>query len=851
MASFSRADLDRVSGPDSMAFPNSPRVESSQSGPQNTSANVAGGDQPPRKKKQHRAGKKHKRNRRQSFAAPPSETMDAEGMEHERPSLLDVANPRESVHHASLYRIRAGNRSNTSLESEALLDHRPHQELLSRRRQSIHRSQPLPARHRGSQALGSTSSFMGTGRSKPARGSEDHASEDEETDANDRTPLLGVPASASSGRTPSKPKLSRNNSLGYGSHGTFPKPRRLSKTSTVSSKRSRKIGSRGRSQVAVESVDSDYDVNNPPSVPGSPSGMGSLDDVMIAQLSASHASQDRGRDAIITIDDDDDADGRWNKSPSPLRRRGTITEDAQRDVCYPADAAMSEIAEEDDVFSEKHSTRAASRRLRRRNRHESFPKLWHLDEWAAMEKELNYQRAKKISEPMLIEGRLRPGQRKWRNVEEESPFRWTYFNEVFDESIHAPTISALLEDGNTFKDLFLPDPFETSDSEDEEGEDDGHGMFKKPATSHQPQNGRLSPDQHAHAHSAHQSMDAVASGSKRSPSASGVDTGGSTPAVRSGSGTPRPHGERHVHADNNKKDDGRPDRPVWWLDVLSPTEEEVRLLSRAFGIHQLTVEDIDMSEEREKVELFQTYYFVNYRSFEQDINSDNYLKPVNIYACVFRDFVITFHHTMTPHMNNVRRRIRHLQDYMRPNPDWIGYAIIDDITDAYAPLVFQIEQEVDTIDEEILYLHQHSVNDALSPDAQHIMKKKQKNSSSFNVASIAKNKVKGLFGYRNTSSSEKGEATPTTQADMGAQKADGEKTAGESGGDMLRRVGECRKRVMSLYRLLGNKADVIKGFAKRCNEHWQVAPKSEIGLYLGDIQDHIVTMTGNLSHYEK
>jgi len=69
-------------------------------------------------------------------------------------------------------------------------------------------------------------------------------------------------------------------------------------------------------------------------------------------------------------------------------------------------------------------------------------------------------------------------------------------------------------------------------------------------------------------------------------------------------------------------------------------------------------------------------------------------------------------------------------------------------------------------------------------------------------------------------------------------------------GEMLRRVGECRKKVMGLYRLLSNKADVVKGFAKRCNEQWEVAPKSEIGLYLGDIQDHIMTMTGNLTHYE-
>ena len=67
---------------------------------------------------------------------------------------------------------------------------------------------------------------------------------------------------------------------------------------------------------------------------------------------------------------------------------------------------------------------------------------------------------------------------------------------------------------------------------------------------------------------------------------------------------------------------------------------------------------------------------------------------------------------------------------------------------------------------------------------------------------------------------------------------------------MLRRLVVSRKKVMGLYRLLGNKADVIKGFAKRCNEQWEIAPRSEIGLYLGDIQDHILTMTGNLSHYE-
>jgi magnesium transporter len=67
----------------------------------------------------------------------------------------------------------------------------------------------------------------------------------------------------------------------------------------------------------------------------------------------------------------------------------------------------------------------------------------------------------------------------------------------------------------------------------------------------------------------------------------------------------------------------------------------------------------------------------------------------------------------------------------------------------------------------------------------------------------------------------------------------------------LPRIGNLRKKVMSLMRLLGGKADVIRGFSKRCNEQYSVTPRGDIGLYLGDIQDHVVTMMSNLAHFEK
>lgn len=222
-----------------------------------------------------------------------------------------------------------------------------------------------------------------------------------------------------------------------------------------------------------------------------------------------------------------------------------------------------------------------------------------------------------------------------------------------------------------------------------------------------------------------------------------------------------------------------PETCTWWLDVLCPTDQEMKTLSRVFGIHPLTTEDILMEETREKIELFRNYYLVCFRSFDQDPYSPTYLEPLNMYVIVFREGTLSFHFRATPHPQNVRRRIKQLKDYINVTSDWISYALIDDITDAFGPLIQSIEYEVDSIDELVLIL----------------------------------------------------------------------KEAEQS--DMLRRIGTCRKKVMGLLRLMGNKADVVKGLAKRCNENWSVAPKSDIGLYLSDIQDHLITMTQNLNHYEK
>lgn len=75
-------------------------------------------------------------------------------------------------------------------------------------------------------------------------------------------------------------------------------------------------------------------------------------------------------------------------------------------------------------------------------------------------------------------------------------------------------------------------------------------------------------------------------------------------------------------------------------------------------------------------------------------------------------------------------------------------------------------------------------------------------------------------------------------------------TRPEDNSAFLRKLGMTRKNATSLARLLGGKADVLRAFTKRCTEDYNVTPAGEIALYLGDIQDHAITMSTNLAHVD-
>lgn len=500
----------------------------------------------------------------------------------------------------------------------------------------------------------------------------------------------------------------------------------------------------------------------------------------------------------------------------------------------------------------------------------------------------------------------------------DTPFRFTYFRDDMEGTIHSPTLSGLVSRdhtkisqteahlANSLNLLFSPSHYSKE-----------LNLLDHPSELDRP----VEPVQSS-------SIPSATSGRNSTPKFVTPLTG----AQANATGSPAPQNTNHHH------------KHPFWLDVQNPLEEEMKVLSKTFGLHPLTTEDIFLGEAREKVELFRQYYFICFTSFdivyerrkqrakeyekkhsklrEYSWSDDSHKKsildrlsgmfslkggsnynstrsrtltsislhknvrsgelcPLNMYMVIFKHGVLTFHFSPTPHPINVRRRARMLRDHLTVSSDWISYALIDDITDSFAPMIDSIESEVYNIEDEIMKMHSGDSDDSDDDDenendsmprqflyqksqATDVFYRRERSKSTVEAGIPHPFLKRGQRGSEGDFRSLKSMQSTKTSTRLSSTSTLSKIVAWKRKGDMLRRIGECRKRVMSVMRLLGSKADVIRGFSKRFNEteslanlnelqvpNARLALRHEILMYFGDIQDHVVTMVQSLNHYEK
>ena len=137
-----------------------------------------------------------------------------------------------------------------------------------------------------------------------------------------------------------------------------------------------------------------------------------------------------------------------------------------------------------------------------------------------------------------------------------------------------------------------------------------------------------------------------------------------------------------------------------WVGLLDPGPGELNEAARTFGIHPLAVEDALLSHERPKVDVFGDTLTVVLRParYLEDVEQVEF-GQITMMASP-RHILVVRHGNAVP-LTNLRARMEAKPDWLAQGPGAVMHAIVDEVVDAYAPVLHGISDDIDEVEETV------------------------------------------------------------------------------------------------------------------------------------------------------
>ncbi|KAI2829989.1 hypothetical protein CBS63078_269 [Aspergillus niger] len=232
------------------------------------------------------------------------------------------------------------------------------------------------------------------------------------------------------------------------------------------------------------------------------------------------------------------------------------------------------------------------------------------------------------------------------------------------------------------------------------------------------------------------------------------------------------------------------ERDTWWVDICDATEEEVSTVCQALSIHPLTAEDIATREPREKIEAFRNYYLISFQTLlpTDDFKSSRSLKPSSSIPGSAGFYILVFKNATVTFSPSGCHHIARVRDRIRRTQD--THLVSSDW---------------------ICYALIDEIIDDFEPYMRAAEREADAIEDQVFIARV--DDVKAL----------------------------------------IPQLDSLRKSITQLIRCLTGKYDVLSGFVKRCQakDRNPMFPDGDLLVYLGDVQDHLVTTLTSLSHFDE
>ncbi len=141
---------------------------------------------------------------------------------------------------------------------------------------------------------------------------------------------------------------------------------------------------------------------------------------------------------------------------------------------------------------------------------------------------------------------------------------------------------------------------------------------------------------------------------------------------------------------------------VTWINIDGLRNTEViEKIGKNFDIHPLILEDLNNTGQRPKMEDLEKYLYINLKML-QWLETEKDIKIEHVSIIIGPNYLISFQEDVGDVFDPVRERIRREGKIRKFGPDYLAYALIDDIVDNYFIVTEHLEEHVENLEEELV-----------------------------------------------------------------------------------------------------------------------------------------------------
>lgn len=140
-----------------------------------------------------------------------------------------------------------------------------------------------------------------------------------------------------------------------------------------------------------------------------------------------------------------------------------------------------------------------------------------------------------------------------------------------------------------------------------------------------------------------------------------------------------------------------------WVDIDTTSRSQTALLEKLFHFHPLAIEDALNPESRAKVEEYSDFLFLVLRGVRFcDTTDDPYdLETFNLSFFLRKNVLVTAHGEQSPAIAETSHTLDRAPELITRGVEWVMHHVADAVTDAFFPIVDQIDAFIDGLEERV------------------------------------------------------------------------------------------------------------------------------------------------------